>query len=118
MLPKLRLALLNRETQSQPAQLKHYRRFKVKGQTYPGLILAHGDRVDGCVLQGLSDEELLKLDDYEGEEYTRIVVEVEINSALQKVYTYLFTPSNSNRMTREPWSLDSIQNKPMGEDWF
>src|SRR4051794_24078051 len=49
------------------AILKGYKRLQVKGEPYPGMILGSAeDIVEGTYVSGLTDGEMLRLDQFEG----------------------------------------------------
>lgn len=53
------------------AELSGYRRLAVKDEDYPGLVKSSGT-VEGYIWFGIDDENLKKLDVFEGEYYERI----------------------------------------------
>jgi hypothetical protein len=70
-----------------PAVLPHYSRHKVRDCEYPAIIpwhrlshlvvVPHGG-VRGVFVTGLTDEDLKRLDEFEGEEYERCTVTVKV----------------------------------------
>jgi AIG2-like family. len=66
----------------QPAVLHGYRRHRVRGADYPGLIPASESTprtsVLGTLVSGLTDGDIHRLDMYEGDEYTRDQVTVRV----------------------------------------
>lgn len=94
------------------AVLDGWKRRRVRGQYYPGVIALEGGRVEGRVWNvEFSAEEMKRLDEFEDEggEYRRDLLEVEVEGVLCRcwVYTYCF----EDRLEGD-WSLQWFeQNK-------
>ena len=68
--------------QSAPATLKGYTRCCVRGESYPAAIAASpADEIVGLVYFNVSAADLLRLDQFEGTEYTRREQEVAVSGA-------------------------------------
>ena len=63
--------LVSREFRRMPARLDGYRRLRIKGEDYPGLVKGAGV-VHGTVLLELDDETLGRLERFEAECYRRV----------------------------------------------
>ena len=61
-----------------PAMLQNYRRHKVRHADYPAIIPHHGSRVRGSYVTGLNDQDIRRLDIFEGSQYKRDVVSVQV----------------------------------------
>ncbi|EXJ60469.1 hypothetical protein A1O7_04622 [Cladophialophora yegresii CBS 114405] len=61
-----------------PAMLQHYRRHKVRHADYPAIIPHKGSRVRGSLVTGLNEQDLRRLDIFEGSMYKRDVVKVQV----------------------------------------
>lgn len=72
--------LLGRPGVGQAATLHGWSRHALKDRAYPGAVFnpAPGSKIDGFVWLGLSDEELLILDQFESSEYERIPVTIHV----------------------------------------
>lgn len=53
------------------AKLEDYRRFSLKGATYPGMARCSGHEVEGVVFFDITPEAWGRLDEFEGELYAR-----------------------------------------------
>lgn len=113
MLPNLREHLLHKKTDQVPALAKGYRRFKVKGRTYPGLIAGANHEVRGVLIYPLGSDDLEKLDEYEGLEYTRETIDVlnEKLNELEQVQVYLYRKTYSHNITDQNWDLSQLDIK-------
>ncbi|EWC45011.1 hypothetical protein DRE_06291 [Drechslerella stenobrocha 248] len=63
-----------------PAILHDHCRHRVKGVDYPGVIAQSGNSVRGTVVEGLSKVDIERLDIFEGDEYERLQVDVNLLS--------------------------------------
>ncbi len=61
------------------ATLRGYRRMRVKGEHYPALVPDEEGHVDGVVYLDVSATAWDRLDRFEGEMYSRKIVEIELN---------------------------------------
>lgn len=66
------------QTTQAPALLTGYERRKVKGCDYPAITPCEGGSVRGLLVTGLKDMDLLHLDTFEGDQYTRQDVKVKV----------------------------------------
>jgi gamma-glutamylcyclotransferase (GGCT)/AIG2-like uncharacterized protein YtfP len=86
--------------------LRHYRRRRLKGETYPGMIAARDEVVDGILYHHLSPAVFRRLDVFEGEMYARCRVQVETAGGLVRpAFTYVLRKDFEDRLGDEPWSL-------------
>ena len=60
----------------QPAELQGYRRHRVHGADYPGIVASPDSTVLGILVSGLTDGDVHRLDQYEGIEYAQECVKV------------------------------------------
>ena len=66
----------------QPAVLHEYCRHKVIDCDYPAIIPSANDSVRGAYVHGLTDADIRRLDIFEGSEYARRKVEVQLLDAV------------------------------------
>ncbi|KAK8550626.1 hypothetical protein V6N13_119141 [Hibiscus sabdariffa] len=88
--------LLNRVPPSSAALLNNFHRFSIKGRVYPAILPVQNSHVTGRVLLGLTDPELLILDEFEDVEYQRTSVEVSLLENSDKLQTQAYVWSNTN----------------------
>ncbi len=92
---------------SVPAILKDYKRSKIHGEEYPGIVAHPGDEVAGVLYLDLPPEAMERLDSFEGKQYTRQEVQlVTAHFASAKAMAYVITPENRNLLTGENWSYE------------
>jgi gamma-glutamylcyclotransferase (GGCT)/AIG2-like uncharacterized protein YtfP len=91
---------------SDSAILNGYARKKVKRKNYPGLVERDGSKVEGMLYYDISEEDFRKLDAYEGEEYARTKVSVQLSSGKSiESFTYLFKKEYFGKLTKSEWAL-------------
>ncbi|KAJ2963385.1 hypothetical protein NQZ79_g1472 [Umbelopsis isabellina] len=67
-----------RSLKLRPATLKGHRRYALKNLDYPGVVKSELSEcsVSGILCEGLSRQDILRLDAFEGDEYDRVTVSV------------------------------------------
>jgi hypothetical protein len=110
----------------QPALLHDYCRHRVRYADYPGIIAQGGESVRGTYVTGLMDADMIRLDYFEGNEYTREKVQVELLSEgethagldAQRVdtETYVYTAGNDHLEMGE-WDFDNFVKNRMPGNW-
>ena len=92
-----------------PALLSGYRRFTVEHEHYPGVVPSAKGLVDGIVYHNIPQEAWARLDRFEGEMYSRRLVNVRYeNGGLAQVYCYVFRQEFRHRITEEEWDLETF----------
>ena len=71
--------------------LQGFERKALKDRLYPGIIRSSNSHVEGIMYVNVTEEDIEKLDEYEGEEYDRITVTQDKT----QFQTYLFIGDNS-----------------------
>ncbi|KIX98574.1 uncharacterized protein Z520_05875 [Fonsecaea multimorphosa CBS 102226] len=61
-----------------PAMLQNYRRHRVRHADYPAIIPHSGSKVRGSLVTGLTQGDIYRLDIFEGSQYKRDVVKVQV----------------------------------------
>lgn len=91
-------------TVTQGAILHDFQRHSVHGELYPAAIPRSGATVTGALIQGITAAELLYLDEFEGEEYERRTVKVDVGGASTACDMYVWV-AGDDRLYGE-WNLD------------
>lgn len=90
-----------------PATLHGYRRRAVVGATYPGVEPNADHCVQGVLYLELPDSAWPRLDGFEGEEYERRIVEVEMaDRSRLRAWTYVFRPCFAHRLAPDDWDYE------------
>ena len=102
--------IIGRAVCGEPATLDGYRCGLVERADFPGIVPEQSSQVQGQVLFGLTQPELALLDQYEGELYQRIRVNVQHNQQLV-CWVYTMMPWAYARVTKEPWTIQWYQGQ-------
>ena len=102
--------IVSGEFEKSRAVLHGYRRLAVKEEEYPGLIKASG-KVNGCIWYGIDEQNLEKLDTFEGEYYERVpVVAVDNEGNAVEVDVYSFKEEFNNLLESHEWDVNHFEN--------
>ena len=89
---------------SQPAVLHGYEARRLRGETFPGLVECEGAITPGQLYESVGTAALARLDDYEGDIYTRVCVTVLLASgATTPAEVYLLRPEHRGMVLKEHW---------------
>jgi len=89
-----------------PARLAGYRRAPVIGVEYPGMVPAAGHAVEGVLYLELPASAWPRLDAFEGDEYLRSEVEVELADGRRlAAWAYVFKPEHAARLAAGDWDF-------------
>ena len=97
----------------QPALLHNYRRHRVYGCDYPGMIAEEGGSVRGTYVTGLTDGDIFRLDVFEGSDYERVPVKVSLlkdnteNGEQREAETYVFMDKDA--LEKEEWDYEDFR---------
>ena len=109
--------LLGRIPKKERAKLHHFKRFRVKGQTFPAIQRHHGEMVHGMILEEITHREKELLDIFE-EEYdcvSGVTCTVENNNDQpnieSSICTYVWKEKNNNELdTNKPdWNFEEFE---------
>ncbi|KAJ3094569.1 hypothetical protein HDU97_007899 [Phlyctochytrium planicorne] len=96
--------------------LRNYKRWTVRNQWYPACTEDHGSSIEGVLIELETRLDLIKLDQFEGNEYKRVMVDVETkadgwpSTCQAYVYTWRLGPET---LEDKEWSLDDFIKKDM-----
>jgi hypothetical protein len=103
-----------------PALLPHYCRHRVRGLDYPAIIFEAENEVRGTFVEGLSDGDIWRLDLFEGDEYLREQVNVNILEGEDRgremvAETYVWI-AGQERLEKGEWDFEVFRRERM-QDW-
>lgn len=91
------------------AQLKGYKRFKIKGEEYPGIVKGKGT-VKGFVRLDVDEANVSRLDCFEAEEYERVEEYVQDQNGQDiKVDVYRIREEYKPMLEDHDWDLDNFE---------
>lgn len=111
MAPEVVEALLKRVPHMEPATIIGYRRYALKGRSYPGMVAFKNFEQPGQLMVDVTDKELAILDNYEGNEYQRLTAQVKYKNSL--IDTNVWIWSGSDAVTSNPWDYDHWRSHEM-----
>ncbi len=112
LFPEVLNAVTGRIFPAQPAILKGYRRYKVKGQVFPGICVQPAAAVDGLVYWGVDDCSMQRLDDFESDFYQRQRLPVLLaNGKAIDADVYVVMPAYEHLLSRQQWSPEVFERR-------
>ena len=116
MLPSVMRKVVGKDFASRRAVLKGYARFQVKGVTYPGIIPREAATTDGVLYLDVDDSSVGTLDEFEGDLYERVVVEVETEDGdALPACTYVVRPERADCLSARSWDLAEFRQNGLDE---
>jgi gamma-glutamylcyclotransferase (GGCT)/AIG2-like uncharacterized protein YtfP len=110
MIPSVMVAVTGHNFRAEGACLRDYARFKVKGESYPGIIYQKGAFTNGVVYLGLDALSLKRLDEFEGDLYERVSVQVlSAQGGTLTAEAYVIKREGSGLLSSEPWDLEEFE---------
>jgi gamma-glutamylcyclotransferase (GGCT)/AIG2-like uncharacterized protein YtfP len=114
MIPSVMHVVTARYFRSQKAILRDYARFRVKGESYPGIIPVTDAITQGIVYFNVNEFSLERLDTFEGDLYerTRIRVETEKKEILN-AQAYVIRSKYLGYLSRKAWDVKEFIKKDL-----
>ncbi|MEM1447072.1 MAG: gamma-glutamylcyclotransferase family protein [Planctomycetota bacterium] len=104
MVPDVMWAVTEKHFQSCNATLHGFNRFRVRQEVYPAIVAAADASTTGRLYLGVDADSLKRLDDFEGEYYTRQSVTVtDENDEERHALAYVIADVHRHRLSEEPW---------------
>ena len=91
-----------------PARLDGYFRGTIVDETYPGIVEAVGESVVGLLYPDLGHSAIRRLDEFEGEIYERLAVNVEVAGGIVVTQAYVVRSEFRHLLTPAPWTFDAF----------
>ena len=103
--------VVGRSWPSSPALLNGYARYRVNDKPYPAIVEQPGAQVQGSLYSGVSQPELERLDEYEGELYQRCALRVWVGTQAVDAFTYLLRGEYRALLSVELWELADFERE-------
>jgi gamma-glutamylcyclotransferase (GGCT)/AIG2-like uncharacterized protein YtfP len=117
MCPEIMERVAGLRAVSRPATLHHFQRSRLYHLDYPGIFALKDARVLGILYLDLPTPALQRLDDFEGDQYTRQVVDVELDDGQRhSSMTYVLQAHCQTLVTGEEWDFAAFLAS--GKDHF
>ena len=108
MEPRLFRHITGQVADGQPAYLSGYKRRIVSGTPYPAIISSDEESpvLEGILYEGLTVSALAALDEFEGDHYRRVTVEVQTAQGLRTCETFVLKEMHKELLSEEDWVLE------------
>jgi len=93
----------------EPAVLENYRRFLLRGKTYPGIVESPGDAVRGVLFRRLGPDPVRRLDAFEDPVYERRTVRVLAGAEAVAADAYVIPAGSRHLLDTVDWSLEGFR---------
>ncbi|MEM8495910.1 MAG: gamma-glutamylcyclotransferase family protein [Planctomycetota bacterium] len=104
MVPDVMRAVTGKRFQSRNAALHGFNRLRVRHEVYPAIVAAADASTRGRLYVGVDAANLKRLDDFEGEYYTRQSVTVtDDHGEIRQALAYVIADVHRHRLSEEPW---------------
>jgi len=91
------------------ATLENFQRYSLDQKVYPAIIEHPGAIVSGVLYFDIPENVWLRLDNFEGDMYARMTVEVKFaNNITSKAETYVIRPQFQHLLAKPTWDLDEF----------
>ena len=103
------------------AKLDNWVRYRVRQSEYPGILPQADAQVPGMVFFAIDPETLSKLDEFEGEKYERVEVDVTLEDGTkQRVQVFAIRREYRHMLSQEPWEFDRFIENGLARfiSWF
>lgn len=91
------------------AVLRGHQRKSVRDEKYPGMIPFPASSVTGILYSDISEAGLNALDEFEGEMYQRVEVDVELpGGECARACAYVVRPEYQQILTTDDWDFDEF----------
>jgi gamma-glutamylcyclotransferase (GGCT)/AIG2-like uncharacterized protein YtfP len=110
MFPSVMKAVTGREFPARKANVKNYVRFKVKGESYPGLTPLKGAVTEGILYIGVDVLSVRRLDDFEGELYERSELSADaLDGESLIAHAYVIKAQYRDRLSSDQWDPEHFE---------
>jgi gamma-glutamylcyclotransferase (GGCT)/AIG2-like uncharacterized protein YtfP len=116
MFPSVMRAVTGRTFPTKKARLKDYARFKVIGESYPGLTPLKGAVTEGFLHLGVDALSVKRLDDFEGEFYKRTQILADaLDGGSLSAHAYVIKARYRDRLSSEEWDPERFEEYDLRE---
>ena len=109
MFPEIMGAVTGQVFAAYAAIAKGYKRFRMKGKIYPGLVCEPGASTQGYVYANVNERALWYLDHFEDQVYVRRFITVRNEREQQNsTFAYLIPEESRTVLTSEKWNQEEF----------
>jgi len=81
-------AVVNGQYSGRSVRVEGWQRFVIPGEDYPGAILSAGSSISAVLWEGVCADDLVRLDEFEGDQYERVAVVVGPEESPAWIYAW------------------------------
>ena len=112
MIPAVMRAVTGCDFLSISASLQDYARYRVRGESYPGIVPEKGALTRGILYLNVDCSSVERLDDFEGEWYVRTPVKIKTPAGrLLPAEAYVFEEKHRNLLSSVGWDIKTFEIK-------
>lgn len=111
LVPEVFERVVGRAIESRAALLRGYVRHSLRALPYPAIVARQGSEVAGAVYAGVDEDELRRLDAYEGELYDRRGVELCVGDERVSGYAYVLCDAHQGALSTPEWDLEQFRRE-------
>jgi BirA family biotin operon repressor/biotin-[acetyl-CoA-carboxylase] ligase len=97
-------AVVTGQYSSRAVQVDGWQRYVIPGEDYPGAVLSAGSSMTAVIWEGVGAEDLARLDAFEGDQYERVRVLVDLESRPAWIYAW----RGERALTSTLWDPDAF----------
>jgi gamma-glutamylcyclotransferase (GGCT)/AIG2-like uncharacterized protein YtfP len=110
MFPSVMQAVTGCEFPSRKARVRNYARFKVKGESYPGITLLEGAVTEGVLYLNVDTLSVRRLDDFEGDLYERVEMQADaFDGESLTAHAYVIKTQHRDQLSSAEWDLEHFE---------
>jgi gamma-glutamylcyclotransferase (GGCT)/AIG2-like uncharacterized protein YtfP len=110
LVPRVMRAVTGKIFPAVPAVLFGYARYRIAGESFPGIVKEPGSRTEGTLYRGVDPASMDVLDRFEDEFYARIRVTVRDADGNEcEADTYAVPPERRSVLSTLPWDRDAFE---------
>lgn len=111
MIPQVFKKVTGLYPKTTPGVLLNYDCFRLKNQTYPGIVFKPRASTNGIVYFDLTQETIKKLDVFEGDLYDRVSVSVSLETNTVDAFVYVLKPQAQHYLSNDRWSKTEFETQ-------
>lgn len=114
-------AVTGRTFEGKKATLSDWVRFRVLDSEYPGITSLPGEVVSGILYEEVDETLITNLDDFEGEKYERVLVDVKLeDGTIVSASTFAIKDDSKQYLSEEPWDFEDFIQSGLEKfiNWF
>lgn len=119
--PLVMKAVTGKAYEGQEATLQNWGRYRVERTEYPGIREENNSSVCGKVYWRIDEEDMEKLDAFEGDKYQRVKVPVVLSDGtVADAWAYAFKEEYAKHLSSDPWDFDRFMQNGLERfiNWF